>query len=275
MKARCLWLALVLTVLGASRPAAAYHSARKQSVSGTAFLLNQGEWLVGLFRLDYGVMEQLQIGTYTMPWLVVFPNIQFKMLAFQNERWAVSIRPGLFYEDFELPRKLYGIGPQSTDIKLWIIPLEGYVSLVIRDRFMLTLAAVYTAIAGKGHYNPDDYKGTAAAANAQVGLGFQWRVNHVTALTLQARYVAFQSATGVGSVTIDVDDATSADVRARGSANAADASNGYSVAASALFSWQTFNLRVGGGYGNYNIPGMNLVIPKRYPFPVFDAFWRF
>lgn len=275
MTSRCLCLAVALTVLGIGNSALAYHSVRKQPVSGTAFLLNQGEWQVGLFRVDYGAMEQLQIGTYTMPWLVVFPNIQFKMLAFQNERWAVSLRPGLFYEDFELPRKIYGIGPESTDIKLWIIPLEGYVSAVIKERFTLTLAAVYTAIAGKGSYNPDDYRGTAAAANAQIGLGFQWRVNHVTALTFQARYVAFQSATGVGNVTMDVDDATSADVRARGSANAADASNGYSFAASALFSWQTFNLRVGAGYGNYNIPGMNLVIPKRYPFPVFDLFWRF
>lgn len=275
MRARYLWLALALAVLSTRSSARAYHSVRKQPISGTAHLLHQGEWQLGLFRFDYGAMEQLQIGTYSMPWLVLFPNIQFKMLAFQNERWAVSIRPGIFYEDFELPRKLYGIGPESTDIKLWIIPLEGYVSVLIRERFLLTLAVVYTAIAGKGHYNPDDYKGTAAAANAQLGLGLQWSINHVTAITFQARYVAFQSATGVGTVTVDVDSATSADVKASGTANAADASNGFSLSANALFSWQTLNLRIGAGYGNYNIPGMNLVIPKRYPFPVFDLFWRF
>jgi hypothetical protein len=275
MKSLCLSVAIALVVLGPSNEASAYHSARKRNVSAMAFVLQKGEWQVGPFRVDYGALEQLTIGTYVAPWVFLFPNIQFKILAFQSERWSVSLRPGLFYEDLELPPKLYGVGPADTTIKLWVIPLEGYASFIINPRFTLTAAAVYTAVAGKGSYNPSDYEGTAAAANAQVGLGLEWRVNNVTAFNFQARYVAFQSANGVGTVTVEVDDVTSADVEAQGTARGADASNGFSVTAYAHFSWQTFNLKVGAGYGNYNVPGMNLVVPERHPYPVFDLYWRF
>jgi len=275
-KRRHLWgLLALLSALAASRTAQAYHSDRKRDVAGTAFLLHQREWQIGPFRADYGALDKLQVGTYVAPWVFVIPNVQLKMLVFQNERWAVSIRPGLYYADLSLPRKLYGIGPDNTDLKLWLIPLEAYVSVVLIPRLVLTVGGVYTAATGSGRYDPEDFDGTAAASNVQVGLSLEWRVNRIVALTLQGRYIAYQDAQGVGTVSLVVDDATSADVTAQGTPNAASASNGFSVALSALFSWRYFNLRAGAGYGNYNVPGLNLVIPKRHPFPVFDMFWRF
>ncbi|MFT3925359.1 MAG: hypothetical protein QM778_22665 [Myxococcales bacterium] len=275
MTLRIWGLLVALLILGESSQASAYHSDRKRVVQSTAYLLNKGEKIVGPFRVDYGILDKLQVGTYVVPWAFVIPNIQFKMLVFQNEHWVVSLRPGLFYADLAIPHNLYGIGPDSTDLKLWLVPIEGYVSLNLPRRLTLTLGGVYTAVAGHGHYDPDDFDGTAAASNAQVGLGLEWRVNRITALYLAGRYIAYQNANGVGSVTVDVDDATTADVTAKGTANGADASNGYSVQVSALFSWRYFNLRLGVGYGNYNAPGLNLVVPKRLPFPVFDIFWRF
>jgi hypothetical protein len=265
---------LLLSTLLASR-AAAYHSERQRGISGTAFALHRDEWEVGLFSVDYGLFEQLQLGTYTVPWLAVIPNLQLKLTLFRNDRWAVALRPGMYYADLSLPRKLYGVGPEDTTIKLWLFPIEGYVSVVLAPRFTLTASGVYTAVTGSGHYDPQDFEGTAAASNAQVGLGLEWRVNQVTALTFQARLVAFQQAGGVGSINVDLDSATTADVKAKGSPTFVDANKGYSVAVSALFSWSSFNLRVGMGYGNYNVPGMNLVVPKRLPFPIFDLFWRF
>jgi hypothetical protein len=272
---RRLAVTLGLLVLGVSADAHAYHSDRKRVVTGTAFTLHQNEWQLGPFRADYGAMEQLQIGTYVMPLIALIPNLQLKLLIFRNDRWAVSLRPGMYYADLSLPRRFYGLGPEDTTIKLWLFPIEGYVSAVIKKRFVLTFSGVYTAVTGSGSYDPEDFDGTAAASNAQVGLGLQWNINRITALIFQGRYVVFQDAAGAGTVTVHVDDATSADVKASGTANFADATNGWSLSASAFFSWATFNLRVGGGYGNYNVPGMNLVVPVRHPFPVFDAFWRF
>jgi hypothetical protein len=125
MKVRLACLVTALVIMGVCGEASAYHSDRKRNVAGTAYLLQAREWQVGIFRADYGALEKLQIGTYVVPWVFLFPNIQFKMMIFENERWTVSFRPGFFYEDFSLPRKLYGVGPEDTNIKLWIIPLEG------------------------------------------------------------------------------------------------------------------------------------------------------
>lgn len=274
MNLRSLVLGLCLLSLIPVNRAAAFHTDRVRTISGNAFVLRKNEWEVGPFRANFGALEQLQIGTYFLPLLFLAPNLEAKLLLFQNERFSVSVRPSAFYADLSLAHKLYGIGASGTDIKLWIIPVEGYVSAIIRSRFTLTASFVYTAVRGSGSYNPEDFKGTAAAANMQAGLSFEWRVNRVTALILQTRLLVVQEIGGVGTVNLDLDDATNASITARGAPIFADVEQGFSVALSALFSFTSFNLRVGMGYGNYNVPGLNLIIPERHPFPVFDLFWR-
>ena len=44
---------------------------------------------------------------------------------------------------------------------------------------------------------------------------------------------------------------------------------------SVVFSWKVFNLRLGVGYGNYSIPGINLVLPKKTLIPDLDFYFRF
>src|SRR5690606_26112399 len=105
--------------------------------------------------------------------------------------------------------------------------------------------------------------GTAAASNLQAALSFEWRVNRVTALIFQSRYFALQQLGGAGTVSLDIDDATDAHVTASGAPVFADVNQGFSISASALFSFAHFNLRAGVGYGNYNLPGFNLVVPER------------
>lgn len=253
----------------------AYHTESVRTVSGTAFTLRAREWQVGLFRVDYGPIPQLMIGTYVAPWFVLFPNLQLKARLFQSETWAVSIRPGLFYINSAWPASLYGASFGGTQVKLWVVPIEGYVSVLIRPRYALTLTGVYTAITGRGRYDPEDFRGTAAASNAQIGLGFEWRINDLVALIFQGRLVAFQEAGGAGRVEVEVDDRTTAQIEAQGNARVFDARRGFSISVATLLSWEHLNLRLGIGYGTYNVPGFNVVIPERHPFPVADLFWRF
>lgn len=41
------------------------------------------------------------------------------------------------------------------------------------------------------------------------------------------------------------------------------------------WSWQTFNLELGLGYGHFNIPGVNFMINRRTLIPTFDLYWTF
>jgi hypothetical protein len=49
----------------------------------------------------------------------------------------------------------------------------------------------------------------------------------------------------------------------------------FSIVPSLHISWGVFNLRLGLGYGNYNVPLVNFVLPTRTPIPDFDLFFVF
>ena len=54
-----------------------------------------------------------------------------------------------------------------------------------------------------------------------------------------------------------------------------DVSGAYSIVPALHFGWETLNLRLGLGYGNWSIPGLNFVVPARTVIPEFDfyALW--
>lgn len=49
----------------------------------------------------------------------------------------------------------------------------------------------------------------------------------------------------------------------------------FSIVPSFAWSWQTFNLELGLGYGNFNVPGVNFMINRRTLIPTFDMYWTF
>ena len=56
--------------------------------------------------------------------------------------------------------------------------------------------------------------------------------------------------------------------------DALDVKNAYSIVPGMAFSWKTFNLRAGLGYGNFNVGGVNFVFPRKTLVPELDLYWR-
>ena len=81
------------------------------------------------------------------------------------------------------------------------------------------------------------------------------------ALVVHARFLAYQYLKASGEARI-YDHTT---VEVYGCAEI-DVQNAWSLTLSSVFSWQTFNLRIGFGHGNYNIRVVNFVIPARIPY---------
>jgi hypothetical protein len=268
-------LALVLALSSITTEAVAYHTERNRTVAGSAFTLHRNEWQVGLFRADYGALERLQVGTYLLPWIALVPNVQLKLVLLRGRRWAVSLRPGFFYMNLAPIRTLYGLGSEDLDLELYVIPVEAHASVVLHERIVLNGALTYTGVTGSGSYDPADFAGTTAASNLQLGLSLEWRISRIAALTLQGRIVALQDLDGVGNVRVRLDDATTVHVRAKARPKALNLARGSSADLSVLLSWSSFHLRLGIGYGSYNVPGVNLVLPKPRPYPVVDLYWRF
>ena len=61
--------------------ARAYHTYKTRLLDTTAYSLHRREARLGLMKLSYGIFDQLQVSTYTIPWLLgliledVAPNL--------------------------------------------------------------------------------------------------------------------------------------------------------------------------------------------------------
>lgn len=52
--------------------ARAYHTQRVRLLDSTAYSLNRREVRIGVMELGYGAIDELQITTYTAPWILGF-----------------------------------------------------------------------------------------------------------------------------------------------------------------------------------------------------------
>jgi hypothetical protein len=150
---------------------------------------------------------------------------------------------------------------------LTVVPFDLVGSWRINDRWSVSPGLVYTAVTLKGSYDPAELEGAAAVSNLQLVSTLEWRVSTVTAFVLHGRYLAFQNASGRVSSTLHPDKFTTVDLRAVASTDALDFPFAFSLVPSAVFSWDVFNLRLGLGYGNLSVPGVNLVLPNKTLIP--------
>jgi hypothetical protein len=267
--ARGLGAAFLVLLLAGSRPARAYHDPTSQRiVTNTAHTLQKNEFRLGIFRFDYGVVDWFTVGTYTLPWFVLAPNIQLKFRVRLGQRWAIGWRPSFLFLDLGL------FLSEGTTAKLFFVPLELFVTVDVARPVGITVSGSLNNVFGDGNYNRDELKGAAAIANVQAAANVEWRITRSWALVLEGRYLAYQANQTVGASNIQVNDFTTLEVHGDISLNTVDLQHAFSASLAAVLSLKTFNLRFGAGYGNFNIPGLNIVWPDRYPFPELDIFWR-
>jgi hypothetical protein len=107
-------------------------------------------------------------------------------------------------------------------------------------------------------------------------LAYEFRASRSLALVLTGRYQVFQVIDGNTTFTTRPDDYTSVEVVAAARDDSTvNFRNAFSIVPALAWSWNTFNLRAGIGYGNFNVPGVNFMIERRTPIPQFDLFWTF
>ena len=73
---------------------------------------------------------------------------------------------------------------------------------------------------------------------------------------------------------VTVDDRTHIDIAATGRASVEELRGASSLAAF-QYSGRRVRARLGLGYGNFNIPMLNFIVPAATPFPDFDLYWVF
>lgn len=270
MRARAVALALLVAAWLSSR-ALAYHTKETPLLTDHAYTLEQGELQMGLWRFELGVHRAVMLSTITLPWLLGVSNVTLKTRLYQGEKWAFALEPSAYQLDLARLARLKG----DSKADLWVLPVELVATRNFHDEYVWSFGAVYTHVAVVGSYDKQDFDGVVAVSNAQLTSTFEWRTSKVAALVLHYRLLMFQNLAASVRTDLELDRYTTAKIRASAKSSVFDVANGSSLALSCVFSFQTFNLRVGAGYGNYSLPAVNLVLPERTFFPELDFWWRF
>lgn len=249
----------------------AFHTPRRHITDGTAYTLRGNQVRVGLWKAQYGVGDSVMIGTYVLPWVILAPNAHIKWRFWQNEQLAFSFGVGFLYEDTETPS---WVADEFGPAQILSVPLQVAGSWRFDDRFTLSLSPIWTLVRVEGTLDTDDLEGAGRGAsdNFQTVTNLEWRLSRVTAFSAQWRFVILQREALSGGATSTPDEFTVVDASAAGDDDY-EFSGAYSVTLSAIFSWRIFNLRLGVGYGNYNIAPVNFVVPEKKVFPELDVYW--
>ena len=255
-------------------PARAYHTYEERLLNTTAYSLHRRRVRLGLMQLSYGILDQLQVTTYTMPWLLgmifqdVAPNLELKSTFYDRRRLALSVSAGF----------LTGTILQSNDSKVryFLMPIALAASVRINSDVSVHLGTRFTAVTGgvDAQSGGDQIEGALVVDFMQLYGMAEWRLSRVVAFTFTVHWVPYVSdATVNGSLggtnpTADLRLAVATD----------DLQNAFAVIPGFVFSWERANIRLGVGYSSFFVDGFYVVIPGNTLHnvsPEFDVFVRF
>jgi hypothetical protein len=266
--------ALPLAWLLAAGSAGAEHTRERRITDETAYTLPARDLRLGLWKVEYGILDSLDVGTYWWVWFLKVANAKIKWRWYFEDPWAFALKLEAFHVDTA------DLGHLDEDLgtgSLSILSAESFVSHRFSDQLTLSGSLIYTHVWIDGEINVEAFDGTAAGAvdNLQMTVTGEYRLSEVTALLIHARYLAFQRLHGRGYVRLDPDEYTSVEIHGGGKRDAFDFPHAWSVTPAVAFSWGVFNLRGGVGYGHWSVPGLNFVKKKRGWLPELDVYFVF
>jgi hypothetical protein len=270
--------AVVLTVALAWRtPARAYHDERTLPVDDTAYTLRQGEFQLGVLFQHIGVLPRVQLDFVLAGYMlgaftdVFLPNLSAKLRIFDLGQVSFGASVGLAYARFRPSSPETG-----TRADLAIVPASLYLSWRPARAFIGSIDFSGTwvkSLAGTDDVaTSDELQGAATVSSFSTGANLIFPLTRVFALTVGGRVLLYQTPVTVSSNT-RVDSHTN--VELNGEVTVENADFAWQVVPGAFFSWGTFNLRAGLGYGSFFLPRLGLVVPKKTIVPELEASFRF
>lgn len=249
-------------------PAHARHTDKERITDQTAYTFGKNQIQLGLWQAGYGILDNLDVFSYTLPWLLQTANIHTKYRFYDTGKWSFSGRVGVFRLDFQ------DFSPDAPPATFTIIPFHLGASYQASSAWTFSAETVYTSNRLEGQVDVGDLRGSAAVTNLQLTATAEWRWSETFAIVTHARALAFQDTNAAANFVYQPDDYTTVEVYGAAETDLLDVQGAWSIVPSAFWSWDTFNLRAGLGYGNFNIPGFNIVFIQRSVIPEFDMFWR-
>jgi hypothetical protein len=268
------WLGFVLALSTTARTARAYHTEQEHLTDDTAWTLaGDKAWRIGLFKAAVGLGDRVTLGTYIWPWVARTPNAYLKWRFYAGDTFNWAVQGGLFRLDTAAFDQKAPDPPVFTVFSASLLS-----SLRISADNQLSNGLVFTAVRASGTVDQDTLRGAgdAGLTNIQYVGAYELRLSQRTAFVLTGRYLIAQVLDASTHFTAHPDAYTTVEVVADAQDDSIVNFRGaFSIVPSFAWSWQTFNLELGLGYGNFNIPGVNFMINRRTLIPTFDLYWTF
>jgi hypothetical protein len=276
---RCLALAGLL--LAVSPGVHAEQRPGQERIDYTAYTLRHNEFSVGLGSAAYGVLDQVTVGTYVLPWLA-FPLLDAPIATgyVKVRDWfagpvAVSLRGTFAYLDAtQLSSKLWKNA--STRAGLFVVPLELSASWRMGSVVSqsVQLSWVHVGLGGTMPGNTDvdvGLGGASTVTSGSISALTEWRVSRVVALTLRGTLLL-----GLSDIVVQADYAhRDTRVNARLGADANYPPVVGNVIPGIALSWSHVNLHLGLGLGSNWLPIVGIPTRQVTLVPDADFYVRF
>jgi hypothetical protein len=225
----------------------------------TAFMVGKGRLKLGILAFEYGILKQLSVGTDPPAWAaraainVWVPNVHVKYQIFDRDPVTLAVLGAVYYARLNSSQDVSG--------HLIDVPLSVFATFKVHPRVYLhgEGAYIFARVAGTGDLSDVQFNGGAPVRAGQAGLVAQFRVSRIVSLTATGRYqFYFSDIAFEGSSTADPYTTTTL----RGQLTPGFR-HPWEVIGGVAVLWKHFHMIVGGGYGYYFIPGLNIANTSR------------
>jgi hypothetical protein len=241
----------------------------------TAYTRPQGTLAVGLFKVEHGIIDEIMVGTYPIPWLafpvlkVPIPSTYLKLRTSWFDPLTFSARGGLMYID---AKALTELADETATGSALSVTADFTASYQINERFTLSLGLDYAHLAAVGNAGDQatSIEGASTTDTYSTRLFGEWRFTRVFAMTLLLRYLVYQSPFDTSSSA----DSDAVSVESDLSAESTEQRH-FSITPGVSFVWKNWELAGGVGYGVFYLPILGLASAKRWPLLDLSFAYRF
>lgn len=231
----------------------------------TAYTRQKGKLTVGLLKTDLGIIDEVTIGTYPLPWFAfpvlksTIPNVYAKVRSPWKGPLTLAAAGSFLYVD---GKAIAQLADKSASASAISTTAEFDVSYRFDLPFTLSLGFDYAHLRAVGGKNDEatSIEGASSGHTYSVRALGEWRLNRVFALSLLFRYLIYQSPINVSSTTSDSAITVTSDLSAESTIQ-----KHFTLVPGVSFEWERWELNAGVGYGVFYLPAFGLASAKSWP----------
>lgn len=236
----------------------------------TGYLLRAKTAELGLFYFGYGITDWLNVGTFPELW-VIGPLLG-GFIGNASVKVGAPVAPWAHVSFEASPTYLY-INDAGSKSHALVLPLTVAGSFRAGPGHAYSLAARYIHVAGNNESDTasQDVEGAVLTSMVQVIADARYPLSQTISLYARGYFQPWERYTDVDGST-QLDPQTSVDLQAQSTIYT---SRPWAALLGVHFRWNTINLRVGGGYGNFFLPRLGIPLKNQGFVPDLDFYVRF